>query len=72
MQDFSISPKQMAELVRLAQSPQGKELIALLNQSSGAKIRQALEEKNYSLVRSLAEQFLSEARAAELLDQLGK
>ena len=72
MPELPISPKQMAKLLKLAGTPQGKRLLTLLQQSSGPELRDALNREDYERARQIVGAFLLDPEAAELLRQLGK
>lgn len=75
MSDLPLSKKELAELMRLAHSPAGKQLIAYLKQNNGAALQQAVDlaaAGNYQEAKKLGKELLSSPRARELLDQLGR
>ena len=71
MQELPITPKQMAKLIKLAGTPQGKRLLELLQKSSGPALREALGREDYEGVRRIVSAFLSDPEAAALMRQLG-
>lgn len=63
----------MTELMRLAQSPAGQQLIALLQRSGGTKLQSAVSSAsagNYDAAREALSSLLSTAEAQALLKQL--
>ena len=71
MQELPISPMQMAKLLKLAGTPQGKRLLELLQKSSGPALKAAIAREDYEAVRRIVSTFLSDPEAAELMRQLG-
>ena len=68
-QDFS-----MEELARLAESPAGQQLLAMLRQSGGPQMQQAAEKAakgDYGDAMALARKLMEDPQAQALLKQLG-
>ena len=68
-QDFS-----MQEALRLAKSPAGQQLLALLRKTGGNNFQQAADHASagdYEKARELLQQALKNPEAAALLKQLG-
>lgn len=68
-QDFS-----MEELIRLAQSPTGQQLLAMLRQGDSVKLQQAVTQAktgNYSQASQTLSTMLSSPEAQRLLKELG-
>lgn len=75
MQSKPESPMDYSELLRLAQSPAGQQLIAALKQSQGGNLSQAMAKAaigDYSQAQKLISDFLSTPEAKALLQQLGR
>ena len=68
-QDFS-----MEDIKRLAQSPAGQQLIAMLQQSDTEKLQQAIQQAqsgNYTQATQTLSAMLSSPEAKNLMKQLG-
>lgn len=68
-QDFS-----MDEIMRMANSPAGQQLIALLKQSDAGKLEQAVSQAktgNYSQASKTLSAMLSSPEAQKLMKELG-
>lgn len=72
MQELPITPKQLAELIKLARTEPGKQLLELLQKEKGRKLKSALDRQDYGEARSLVEDFLRNPEVAQLLQQLGR
>lgn len=69
-QDFSIQ-----DAMRLAQTPTGKQLIALLRTTGGKDFQDAMTKAaagDYAQAKTLITAMLSSAEAQKLLEQLGR
>ena len=69
-QDFS-----MQEAIRLANSPAGQQLLAILKQSDSAKLQQLMQQaagKDFEKAGQTLNALLSSPEAKALLDQLGR
>lgn len=69
-EDFS-----MQEALRLAKSPAGQQLLAMLRRADSDKLRQAMEQASagdYAQAKATMDQLLSSDEAKKLLDQLGR
>ena len=69
-QDFS-----MQEALRLAQSPAGQQLLAMLKSADSGQLRQAMEQANagdYTNASQTLNTLLSSPEAQKLLKQLGR
>ena len=72
MQELPITPKQLAELIKLARTEPGKQLLELLQKKKGQKLKSALDRQDYGEMKSLVEDFLRNPEVAQLLQQLGR
>lgn len=75
MQSFPDSSIDMSELMRLAQSPAGQQLLSMLQQSGGTELQSAMEKAaagDYSQAQKTISAFLSSPEAKKLLEQLGR
>lgn len=75
MQNKPDSPMDLSEIMRLAQSPAGQQLLALLQQRGGDELRSAMEKASagdYSQAQKTINAFLSTPEAKALMDQLGR
>ena len=75
MQSKPESPMDYAELLRLAQSPAGQQLIAALKQTQGSQLNAAMAKAamgDYSQAKKAITDFLSTPEAKELLQKLGR
>lgn len=64
-----------AQLLQLAQSPAGQQLIAALKQSQGNQLSAALTKAalgDYAPVKTIVTEFLSTAEGKALLEQFGR
>ena len=69
-QDFS-----MEEVMRLAKSPAGQQLLAMLQQTDGAQLQQAAQQASmgeYSQAGQTLQALLSTPEAQKLLKELGR
>ena len=69
-QDFS-----MEEALRLAKSPAGQQLLALLKQSDPQTLQQAVQQANsgnYTQAKASLQEILASPEAQALLQQLGR
>ena len=69
-QDFS-----MQEALRLAQSPAGQQLLAMLKQSDNEQLQQAVQQASagdFAKAGKTISALLSSAEAKSLLDELGR
>ena len=69
-QDFS-----MEEVMRLAKSPAGQQLLAMLQQPDGAQLQQAAQQASmgeYSQAGQTLQTLLSTPEAQKLLKELGR
>ena len=67
------TPMDMSQIMRLAQSPAGKKLIALIKQNDSDEMQQAMKraaEGDYSQAKSAINKFLSTPEASTLIEQL--
>lgn len=67
------SPMDLSEVMRMAQSPAGQQLLALLQQSSGEELRDAMEKASagdYSQAKKTINAFLSTPEAKALMEKL--
>lgn len=74
MQNQADSPLNMSELLRLAKSPAGQQLISALQKSGGAELQDAMSKAaagDYSQAQKTISAFLSTPEAQKLLKQLG-
>ena len=65
----------MQEVLRLAASPAGQQLIALMQQKGGTKFEQAMQqaaEGDYTGAKRAMESFLTDPQAQRLLKELGR
>lgn len=77
MEQNSSQPNQppMQEILRLAQSPAGKQLIALMQQKGGNELQKAIQlaaAGNYSQAKHAMESIMSDPQAQKLLKELGR
>ncbi len=73
MQPIPNSPMDLSQLMRLAQSPAGQQLIAALQKSAGPELQSAMEKAalgDYTQAQNAISQFLSNPEAKKLLQQL--
>lgn len=69
------TPMDYAELLKLAQSPAGQQLIAALKQQQGQNLNAAMAKAalgDYTQAKQAIAEFLSTAEAKALLNQLGR
>lgn len=67
------TPMDMSQIMRMAQSPAGKKLIALLKQNDSVEMQQAMKQASdgdYSQAKKAIEKFLSTPEASALIEQL--
>ena len=67
------TPMDMSQIMRMAQSPAGKKLIALLKQNDSDEMQQAMKRANdgdYSQAKKAIDKFLSTPEASALIEQL--
>ena len=72
MQELPISPRQMAELMKLAQTEPGKRLLSLLQKEKGPELRQALSTRDYEEAKRILLAFTADEEVKTLLRQLGR
>lgn len=68
------SNSDLAEAMRMAQSPAGQQLLALLQKQQGGQLQDALEQAStgdYAQARDTINAFLATPEAKALLEQLG-
>lgn len=73
MENKPDSPMDLSEVMRLARSPAGQQLLALLQKSSGEELRSAMEKASagdYSQAKKTINAFLSTPEAKALMEQL--
>lgn len=73
MQPIPNSPMDLSQLMRLAQSPAGQQLLAALQQTGGAELQGAMAKAaagDYSQAQKTISAFLSTPEAKKLLEQL--
>lgn len=73
MQPIPNSPMDMSELMRLAQSPAGRQLLSALQKSGGEELNAAMAKAaagDYSQAQKAISAFLSTPEAQKLLQQL--
>ena len=64
----------MQEVLRMASTPAGQQLIALLRQQGGNEFKKAMENAssgNYAQAKQAIESLLSDSKAQQLLKELG-
>ena len=69
------NPFSIQEAMRLANSPEGKQLIALLRQQNGSDLQNAMNRASagdYAQAKKMIESMLSDPDAQKLLKQLGR
>ena len=67
------TPIDMSQIMRLAQSPAGKKLIALLKNNDSDEMQQAMKQAadgDYSQAKNAIDKFLSTPEARALVEQL--
>ena len=67
------TPMDMSQIMRMAQSPAGKKLIALLKQNDSDEMQQAMKQAadgDYSQAKNAIDKFLSTPEARALVEQL--
>ena len=67
------TPMDMSQIMRMAQSPAGKKLIALLKSSDSDEMQQAMKraaDGDYSQAKKNIDKFLSTPEASALVEQL--
>lgn len=65
----------MQEALRLAQSPAGQQLLALLQQKGGSGLQQAVERAaagDYTQAKQALSALLNDPEAKKILEQLGR
>lgn len=72
MQELPITPRQMAELMKLAQTGPGKQLLNLLKREKGPELQRALSRSDYETAKAIVGDFMQRPDVKELLQQLGK
>ena len=72
MQDLPITPKQMAELLSLAKTQEGRKIMKLLQQQIGPELKNALDQKDYNHAKNLVEEFIKDPQVKSLLAKLGR
>ena len=71
MQQLPISPKQMAELMKLIKTAPGKQLMDMLQREKGPELRKALDLQDFEAARRILGDFLENPQVKDLLKQLG-
>lgn len=69
------SSMDLSEIMRLARSPAGQELIALLQQQGGRELQEAMDSAasgNYGKAKDTISAFLSDPKAKALMEKLGR
>ncbi len=67
--------KAMQEALRLAKSPAGQQLLAILQQSGGAQLQQAMTQAaagDYEAAKQALSGLMNRPEARQLLEQLGR
>ena len=67
------TPMDMSQIMRMAQSPAGKKLIALLKSSDSDEMQRAMKraaDGDYSQAKKTIDKFLSTPEASALVEQL--
>lgn len=75
MQSKPENPMNYAELLKMAQSPAGQQLIEALKQNQGQKLNAAMEKAaqgDYTQAKQAITDFLSTPEAKALLSKLGR
>lgn len=75
MQNKPDSPMDMAEAMRIAQTPAGRQLIGILQQKGGDDLRQAMEKAaagDYAQAKQTINALLDSPEIKKLLEQLGR
>ena len=65
----------MQEAMRIAASPQGQQLLSMLNQSQSDKLGKAManyKAGNTQEAKRILEEFLASAQGKKILEQMGK
>ena len=65
----------MQEVLRLASTPAGQQLIALMRQQGGRRFQKAMEDAasgNYAQAKQEIESMLADPKAQQLLKELGR
>ena len=65
----------MQEILRLANSPAGKQLIAMMQQQGGNELQKAMEKAaagDYTQAKQTIETMMSDPKAQQLLKELGR
>ena len=65
----------MQEILRLANSPAGKQLIAMMQQQGGNELQKAMAKAaagDYTQVKQSIETMMSDPKAQQLLKELGR
>lgn len=70
MDKLPVTPKQMAELMKVASSPAGKQILYLLQKDHGPALEEALSRKDYQKAKAIAGSFLEREDVKVLLKQL--
>lgn len=71
MQELPITPKQMAEFMKLARTDAGKKILNLLQRDHGPALRSALDQKDYEAAKNIVKDFLDRPDVKALMQQLG-
>lgn len=74
MDQNSQAPVNMTELIRLAQSPAGQQLLALLQQNGGQQLQQAVDlasTGDYSQAKQALSALMASPEVQKLLKQMG-
>lgn len=65
----------MQEVLRMASTPAGKQLIALMRQKGGSEFQKAMEDAasgNYTQAKQVIESLLNDPKAQQFLKELGR
>lgn len=72
MQELPITPKQMAEFMKMAKTDAGKKILNLLQRDHGPALRAALDRKDYEKAKLIVQDFLERSDVKDLMQQLGR
>ncbi len=72
MQELPITPKQMAEFMKMAKTDAGKKILNLLQRDHGPALRAALDCKDYEKAKLIVQDFLERPDVKDLMQQLGR
>ena len=73
MQNKSDQPMDLSQILRMAQSPAGQQLIRMLQQQDGDRLRTAKQQASqgdYTLAQKTISEFLKNPQAQKLLKQM--